>query len=426
MIKRGRLVVRGLLLGTGLLFTFGGCSSDDPAEADAALDVVADPDSGADTEPEDAIDAEPEVESDAADTATDADVRSDADAPSDAAEPDGDARLDTDAADDVQADLESDATEPSDGAALYDEYCSFCHGADGEGYISDNANALANQSFLTTADDEFLTLATIHGRPGTPMSAWGVEKGGPLTDDDVSAVVAYIRAWQTEPSVELDAAPIEGNAIRGQGAYNANCAECHGDDGGGGTHISISNPWFLETASDAFIQYAIAEGREDTRMRGYADRLPERTVNDITALIRSWAVPVDTEPLPPYEPDLETALLNPDGPNPEWTLREARFVSIHDVHASLEAGDALMLVDARPTADFLTSHIDGAVNLPFYDVEEYVDALPRDRWIVTYCGCPHAVSGQAADVLFAAGFEQVAVLDEGFYEWQDAGYPVVE
>ena len=51
-------------------------------------------------------------------------------------------------------------------------------------------------------------------------------------------------------------------------------------------------------------------------------------------------------------------------------------------------------------------------------------SLPRDKWIVTYCGCPHAISGQAADTLLEAGFEKVGVLDEGFFVWQDLGYPV--
>ena len=33
------------------------------------------------------------------------------------------------------------------GAELYGEYCALCHGAEGEGYAADNANALNNQRF---------------------------------------------------------------------------------------------------------------------------------------------------------------------------------------------------------------------------------------------------------------------------------------
>ena len=80
------------------------------------------------------------------------------------------------------------------GAALYDTYCDFCHGAQGEGYVSDNANALANQDFLRLASDEFLASSIVHGRPGTPMSAWGTSMAGPLSDEDVEHLVAYIRS----------------------------------------------------------------------------------------------------------------------------------------------------------------------------------------------------------------------------------------
>ena len=66
------------------------------------------------------------------------------------------------------------------------------------------------------------------------------------------------------------------------------------------------------------------------------------------------------------------------------------------------------------------------MSVPFFDLELVIDALPMDVWIVNYCGCPHAVSGQAFDSLAAAGFTQIAVLDEGYYEWVDRGYPIAQ
>ncbi len=52
-------------------------------------------------------------------------------------------------------------------------------------------------------------------------------------------------------------------------------------------------------------------------------------------------------------------------------------------------------------------------------ITEYIDQLPRDLFVITYCGCPHAISGQAADELIIEGFGEVGILDEGFYEWRD-------
>ncbi len=311
------------------------------------------------------------------------------------------------------------------GAAVYTQYCAFCHGDSGEGYLADNAPALANANFLATASDDFLRAAVVEGRPGTPMSAWGRERGGPLDAEQVDQVVAYMRAWQTTPSIALPPHDATGSsALRGRGPYRVHCAGCHGDEGQGVSAVSLNNPWLLETASDAFLSYAIREGRPGTPMPAFGAVLPERAQRDIVALIRSWQLPVSGEIAPPFEPDMTTALIHPDGADPTWPVREERFVGADDIHAALEAGEAMVILDARPTSDYLHSHVTGSTSLPFYDIDKYVEMLPRDRWIITYCGCPHAVSGQLADALRDRGFERVAVLDEGFYEWESRGYGV--
>jgi len=51
------------------------------------------------------------------------------------------------------------------------------------------------------------------------------------------------------------------------------------------------------------------------------------------------------------------------------------------------------------------------------------------RWgkgdrIVCYCGCPHHLSSIRASQLIDGGYENVYVIDEGFFEWQDLDYPV--
>jgi rhodanese-related sulfurtransferase len=69
-------------------------------------------------------------------------------------------------------------------------------------------------------------------------------------------------------------------------------------------------------------------------------------------------------------------------------------------------------------------HIAGAISVPFYEVNEYAKQLPKDRYILTYCGCPHAESGKARDALRALGYPRAAVMDEGLFAWRDRGYPV--
>jgi len=310
------------------------------------------------------------------------------------------------------------------GKALYDEFCGFCHGADGEGYLADNANALSHQGFLTTATDEFLKIGIIEGRPGTPMSPWGTKNGGPISDSDADDIIGYIRTWQTEPSRNLSTDSIPGSPERGRVTYGAFCKGCHGEQGEGVSAISLNHPWFLATASDAFIRDAIVSGRLPTPMPAYAELLRDDEIDDLVAFIRTWARPVTETPMEIFEPDVKGGLINSDGENPEFMLREDRFVPGQQVKDALDSGEAIYIIDARPVADYLEGHIEGATSIPFYRINEMIDDLPKDRFIVTYCGCPHAVSGQAADALIDAGFTDVAILDEGYYFWADQEWPI--
>jgi cytochrome c oxidase cbb3-type subunit 3 len=317
------------------------------------------------------------------------------------------------------------------GAALYQQYCEFCHGDVGQGYVSDNATALGNPEFLRIAGDELLATAIRYGRPGTVMSAWGEVKAGPLSDTDIDDLVAFIRTWQTEPFVDVDDYELgpDASTIRGQSYYSVfGCEDCHGELGRGGPYVTLENPWFLSVVSDGYLRESILAGRPGTPMDGYADGdaddLSTAQLDDILALIRSWEREVDTDPLPPFTPDVSDAVLNPGGPDPGFMPIDGRFIGVDTVAAALDAGATMILLDARPHADFVEGHLAGAVSVPFFDLPEVIDALPQDVWIINYCGCPHAVSGQSFDALAAAGFTRIAVLDEGYYEWVARGYPI--
>lgn len=101
------------------------------------------------------------------------------------------------------------------------------------------------------------------------------------------------------------------------------------------------------------------------------------------------------------------------------------FVPAAAVNKARDAGARFLIVDARAPRAFAQAHIKGAVNVPFYEVAKYQAELPKREWIVTYCACPHAEAVAAARALFKLGYRKVKVLDEGFYGWKDAGYPVV-
>jgi cytochrome c oxidase cbb3-type subunit 3/ubiquinol-cytochrome c reductase cytochrome c subunit len=118
--------------------------------------------------------------------------------------------------------------------------------------------------------------------------------------------------------------------------------------------------------------------------------------------------------------------LNPRGPEPEGFVAHgtgAGTTRADAVKAQLDRGARMALLDARAPSDYIREHIAGAVSVPFYDPDPYFASLPRDAWLVCYCACPHAESGQLAQKLAAKGFTKVTVLDEGLNVWRMRNYP---
>jgi mono/diheme cytochrome c family protein/rhodanese-related sulfurtransferase len=348
-------------------------------------------------------------------------------APDAAAEPDAFVGLDAAFVEDagVDPDAAGDADVLAVGRALYESHCALCHGSDGLGYRADDAPAIGRPGYLRHADDTFLEIAIYDGRPGTPMSAWGDSHGGPFTRAQARAVVAYVRGFSDVEVEDLSGITVRGDATRGSTIYARDCASCHGASGEGVTAPTLDNAVFQDSASDGFLRRSIEFGRPDTPMPAFGATLSAQDLDDVVTFVRT----LRREPPPdwPIEdpPTLETLVIHPGGAPPSFTLREGRYVPAADVNAALEAGQRIILLDARATSDWVLGHIPGAAPFPFFSVDELAAGLPNDgTWIVAYCACPHAASGRVVDDLRARGFANTAVLDEGIYFWRDAGYPM--
>ena len=105
-------------------------------------------------------------------------------------------------------------------------------------------------------------------------------------------------------------------------------------------------------------------------------------------------------------------------------------ISIDDA-ARLFREKALVFMDARPEADYEKGHIQGALNLPWQDVDRLffsaTTGLPPDMPIVTYCdGETSSLSHDLAVFLRDMGYVNVKVLVNGWTVWKEAGLPVVE
>ncbi len=80
---------------------------------------------------------------------------------------------------------------PAQGATIFKSTCYACHGANGEG--TDRAPALNDQKLLSQFDDAWFRQTISQGRASKGMPTWGKV----LSPEQINAVVAYIRQWQT-------------------------------------------------------------------------------------------------------------------------------------------------------------------------------------------------------------------------------------
>jgi len=178
------------------------------------------------------------------------------------------------------------AESASRGEKLYADYCAACHGAKGEGTTAPALNA---KEFLGRAKDEVIFDLTRTGIPNTAMPAWGQAHGGPLTDEQVRDIVAFVRSW--EPRAQERLAPgARGNPASGSAVYFSTCVACHGPEGEGTLTVSVAlnDPRLQATHDDKWFYDVISRGRLDKGMPTWGKVLSPAQINDVIAYIRTW------------------------------------------------------------------------------------------------------------------------------------------
>ena len=80
------------------------------------------------------------------------------------------------------------------GERLFANNCASCHGRAATGGSAPTLNA---KQFLTSTSDEQARLLIAGGVSGTSMPAWSLDFGGPLTDEQIRQLVAYLRSLQS-------------------------------------------------------------------------------------------------------------------------------------------------------------------------------------------------------------------------------------
>jgi ubiquinol-cytochrome c reductase cytochrome c subunit len=124
--------------------------------------------------------------------------------------------------------------ENSDGAALYEEGCSTCHGfdlrgVDGRGPSLRGAGEQAADFYLRT------------GR--MPLNAPGDQplRNEPrYSEGELDALIAYVGSFGGPPVPDVD--PAAGSVADGQELFTANCSGCHAISGRGGVVVGAEAP----------------------------------------------------------------------------------------------------------------------------------------------------------------------------------------
>ena len=93
-----------------------------------------------------------------------------------------------------------------EGARLYAENCAVCHGPNGEGRVG----ATLAKDWPAIRPDMTVRNVIVNGVSGSPMPAWSIEKGGPLSEAQINDIVAYVVSLpKMKPPIE---APPAGSA----------------------------------------------------------------------------------------------------------------------------------------------------------------------------------------------------------------------
>ncbi|HWF09139.1 MAG TPA: cbb3-type cytochrome c oxidase subunit II [Bryobacteraceae bacterium] len=170
------------------------------------------------------------------------------------------------------------------GLQLYARNCASCHGRKGAG---DGRGAAALRPRPTNFTEHEYTLDRVsfalwNGVAGTSMPAWR-----DLTTQDLSDVAAVIRSFHAGGSGQAPANDA------GRLIYEAQCAQCHGQDGAGdgpaSTRFSVAATNFRTSRADLEASTrAVRDGVEGTPMAPWTSRLSDTELQNVAGYVRSF------------------------------------------------------------------------------------------------------------------------------------------
>lgn len=179
-----------------------------------------------------------------------------------------------------------------DPAGLYHNYCSVCHGDNGDG------NSRAKNSLIPAPADftnpkmqalytkDYIAAIVKMGKPKTAMVGWKTQ----LNDVEIDALAEYVKLNFVDRAG--DAGIKQGRSI-----YGHFCVGCHGVRGDGvSTAGNAMNPAPRDFTSEAAkkeltrerIVSAVAVGRRGTAMNGFAGQMSPQDIDAVADYVQKW------------------------------------------------------------------------------------------------------------------------------------------
>ena len=206
-------------------------------------------------------------------------------------------------------------------AALYQSFCSVCHGEHGNGQSRASASLNPRPSDFThptaraSLSRERMIVSVREGRPGSAMIGWKTQ----LSDAQIAAVVDYVRDKFMDSSIKQSegggmtsplplapsvanaqkdtkvlSPPLNGNRAAGRRLFEQNCVACHGKDGDGKgprAYFIMPKPRsFVSTESRAAFSrpvliHSIAHGKLGTEMPSWEKVLTEQEIANVAEYV---------------------------------------------------------------------------------------------------------------------------------------------
>lgn len=172
------------------------------------------------------------------------------------------------------------------------QFCTTCHGSEGQGNEMVNAPRIAGMErwYLERQMNLFR-----EGLRGThPEDLQGMEmqpQAAILSDEMLEQALDRVESWPYEPApVTLE----DGDASAGEQVYQS-CATCHGAEAGGNETMNApalvgQNDWYLVTQLENFREGYRGYDSEDTagnQMRVMVQNLSDEDIRDVVAYINT-------------------------------------------------------------------------------------------------------------------------------------------